>query len=300
MRLFLKFIDFSLIWTLFFPQTSRKVAKSSQRSPVPHTPTSHPTPKAPHTTMRYHLLDALRGFALVNMIAYHTLWDVVQTVPQTIPQTSAGALTPALLFTPAIHTWQQAIGFTFIFLAGFCFPLGRRPLFRGVELIALGEVISLVTFLAIPDEPVRFGVLTLIGFGMLVLALVHAWTRTLHPAWMALLGVLSLAVFVVFHDVQSGGAPSWLYANSFTALLGFPPAGFVSSDYYPLVPHVFVMLAGLCAYRCSSSFLPIFSHHAPTPLGRGLEWMGRHSLAIYLGHQVIIYAVVMGVAQLLA
>ena len=27
--------------------------------------------------MRYYLLDALRGFALINMIAYHGIWDLV-------------------------------------------------------------------------------------------------------------------------------------------------------------------------------------------------------------------------------
>ena len=26
---------------------------------------------------RYHLLDALRGFTIINMIVYHGLWDVV-------------------------------------------------------------------------------------------------------------------------------------------------------------------------------------------------------------------------------
>ena len=69
-----------------------------------------------HAHTRLHLLDSLRGLALLNMIAYHALYDVVYIFghPMGWYQGWPGYL------------WQQCICWCFILLSGFC--AGIRPL----------------------------------------------------------------------------------------------------------------------------------------------------------------------------
>ena len=59
---------------------------------------------------RLHLLDALRGFLLLNMIAYHGLWNLVYLFGVDLLWYRAA---PGYL-------WQQWICWTFITLSGFC------------------------------------------------------------------------------------------------------------------------------------------------------------------------------------
>ena len=85
--------------------------------------------------------------------------------------------------------------------------------------------------------------------------------------------------------------PDALYRNDVTAFFGFPPSDFISSDYYPLIPYVFVMIAGYCTFNvlARANRLAILSVDYTSALGRALRWMGRHSLVIYLLHQPIIF-----------
>ena len=73
-------------------------------------------------TSRYCKLDAVRGIALLNMIAYHAIWDLVYlyNFKWDWYRSERG------------YIWQQGICWTFIFLSGFCLPLGKRPVKRGV------------------------------------------------------------------------------------------------------------------------------------------------------------------------
>ena len=53
---------------------------------------------------RLHLLDALRGFLLLNMIAYHGLWNLVNLFGVNLPWDNAA---------PG-YCWQQVICWAFI------------------------------------------------------------------------------------------------------------------------------------------------------------------------------------------
>ena len=71
--------------------------------------------------------------------------------------------------------------------------------------------------------------------------------------------------------------PDFLYANYFTAYLGFYPFGFFSTDYFPLIPWLFLFWAGFylhhLAERTAQSLRPLRRSVCP-PLG----WLGRNSL----------------------
>ena len=106
---------------------------------------------------RYLVIDWLRGLAIVCMIAYRTVWDFV-----TLWETDFSDPWHRALFEPTVAWIPQYIGFTFIFIAGMSFTLGSRHLVKGLQLIAWSTVISLITWFAIPENPVRFGVLNLL------------------------------------------------------------------------------------------------------------------------------------------
>ena len=192
----------------------------------------------------------------------------------------------------AAYVWQQSICWTFILLSGYCWSLGRHRLKRGLMAFGGGVLVSLVTLLFMPEDPVRFGVLTLLGSTALLTIPLEPLLRRI-PARAGLAGSFSL--FLLLRDVNGGwlgfeGArvlalPGSLYRNLLTAFLGFPAASFYSTDYFSLLPWLFLFWTGYFLWRLR-----------PGDRGSGLRLpgitaMGRHSLLIYLLHQPVIYGV---------
>ena len=80
--------------------------------------------------------------------------------------------------------------------------------------------------------------------------------------------------------------PGVWYANLFTAFFGFFPRGFFSTDYFPLLPWLFLFWAGYFLHFCMGrARMEPLRRSVCAPLG----WLGRHSLGIYLLHQPVIY-----------
>lgn len=103
-------------------------------------------------------LDTLRGLTLLSMMAYHSCWDLVYL--RGLPWSWYHGFWA--------YVWQQSICCTFILLSGYCWQMGRHPLRRGLMSFGGGLAVSLVTALAMPEDPVRFGVLTFLGTAMLL------------------------------------------------------------------------------------------------------------------------------------
>ena len=126
---------------------------------------------------RYALLDELRGLALISMIGYHAMWDLVYMF---------GLYAPWYGGTPGF-LWQQATSWTFILLSGFCLGLGHHPVRRGLIVFGGGALVTLVTLIAIPQDLVLFGVLTFLGSAMILTGLARPLLEKL-PAWAGLAG----------------------------------------------------------------------------------------------------------------
>lgn len=237
---------------------------------------------------RYEKLDGIRGLALLNMIAYHTAWDLVYIYQVNWEwYKSRGA-----------YVWQQGICWTFIFLSGFCLPMGRHTLRRGITIFLGGAVITLATVAAMPQNKVVFGILTLIGSCMLIIHILRKLLDSLSPvaglAWSAVL-------FFLTRDINEGylgfercrlfeATPQLyekLYGNLFTTYLGFPYKEFYSTDYFPIIPWIFLYTMGYFAFcvlnkKKALGFLE-------KGLSKPLEWLGGHSFEIYMVHQPVIY-----------
>jgi len=230
---------------------------------------------------RYQVLDTIRGLALVSMILYHASWDMVYMFGADWPWYHGFAA----------HVWQQSICWTFILLSGYCWSLGRRQLRRGLTVFLCGALITAVTWFFMPGNLVYCGVLTLLGASsMLLVPLAPALERV--PAQAGAAG--SFLLFLVTRDVNAGflgfegmrfaALPAGLYRDHLTALPGFPPADFFSTDYFSLFPWFFLFLTGWFLFRLRPEEVREIRR---VPL---VTAMGRHSLLIYMLHQPAVYA----------
>ena len=235
---------------------------------------------------RYTVPDIIRGISVIAMVIYHTLWDLVYLFDVSIPwfRTEAGVI------------FQQSICWSFILLSGFCLQMGRKKLRRSIIVIVCSLVLTAVTALVMPDSIIIHGVLSLIGVSMLITIPLEKFFNKIHPsAGMA----VSFLLFILSYKVTKGvigignfcllTLPDFLYANTATAFFGFPHEDFFSADYVPLFPWLFLFFTGyfICSLLKRTDRMKMLSAFSCRPL----EFIGRHSLEIYMAHQPIIFGI---------
>lgn len=239
---------------------------------------------------RLDLLDGLRGLALCNMIVYHLLYDLVYLFGVSIPwYTGYGA-----------YLWQQGICWSFILISGISFRLGKKPQQRGLLVFGCALILTAVTYFIMPDQLVVFGILHFLGLAMLLTAWMHPLLKKI-PSGFGLIGAGALFLFTkgIFQGFLGIGdwalvsLPRAFYQQNFLFWLGFPSTAFSSSDYFPLLPWIFLFWAGYYLWDIleGASFLRV-----RIPL---LSTVGRYSLWIYMAHQPIIYGVTWLVMQVI-
>ena len=234
---------------------------------------------------RVALLDILRGIALVNMIAFHTLFDLVYIFGMDVPWYSQWQG----------YIWQQAICWTFILVSGAAMQYGRSAVRRGILVFGCGLLLSLVTALVMPDQLVVFGILHFLGLGMILAGLLRPVLDKIPPlagaAGCFLLFVVLRGVpagFIGVLDLPLAYLPSSWYGSAFLFPLGLPRYDFYSSDYFPLIPWFFLFLTGFFVWGCLKDRVK-----TALPGKNHLGWMGRHSLTIYLLHQPVAYGLLL-------
>ena len=153
--------------------------------------------------------------------------------------------------------------------------------------------IVICTLLFMRNSIIIFGILTFIGSAMLIMLPLERLLRRVN----CYVGFfLSVLLFIIFESVTLGYInlffvklylPKWLFANTFTAFLGFPHPMFVSYDYFPIFPWIFLYIAGYYLFHIFSRLRLMRLLHRPRI--QPIEFIGRHTLIIYLVHQPLIY-----------
>lgn len=237
-------------------------------------------------SVRYHLIDALRGFALVNMVLFHLMYDIFNIFSAETGWNSE----------PLTIIWERFICCSFIILSGVSFNFSHRPFKRGIILNACGFLITIVTVLVIPSQAVWFGILNFLGCTMMLAYPLKAYLENIKPVVGAILNLLLFAFlygvperYVGFFGVELFKLPEFLYGTKALAFIGFPSADFHSTDYFPIIPWIFLFLSGCFAWRviknCNAD--SFFKRKVPF-----FDFIGRHTLIIYLLHQPIIMTAV--------
>jgi uncharacterized membrane protein len=229
---------------------------------------------------RIPLVDAARGTALMAMFVFHLTWDF----------SYFGYIDSQIVFERAFSVFGDAIGSTFLGIAGVSLVLAHAPTFRAqaylrhlAMIVAAAAAVSLATYIFIPEGFIFFGILHCIALASLI-ALPFLFLPWWAAAFVAALAIAVPRLFVspIFD------APVWWW----TGLSTFEPR---TNDYRPILPWLGVLLCGLVLMKIGDRFAlrEYLARWQPrNPASRSIVFGGRHSLAIYLLHQPIFFGIV--------
>ena len=240
------------------------------------------------------LLDGIRGFAIVNMVLFHFLYDFFIIYQKD----------PKWYGKPLVGFWQQMICWTFIFISGMTWRFGKKKIKRGLLLNFWGLVITAITWLAMPQQTVWFGILNFLGCACLLGIPMEKVLKRI-PAVFGIAG--AVFGFFLFQNISIGYLglgesvwiclPQWLYDIKVLTILGLPFPGFYSSDYFPVFPWIFVFLMGYYVLLLLQKKPKLHERfYTPVPL---LTKIGQKSLLIYLLHQPLCMVICAGVNRIM-
>ncbi len=232
-------------------------------------------------------IDIARGVALVAMAIYHFSWDLQHF----------GYVTPPTVDVGGWKLFARADASSFLFLVGLSLVLANSPKIRWrgfsarlARILAGAAAITIVTYVVTPRDFIFFGILHSIAVASLVgLAFLRI------PAPLTLLA--AAAAFA---------APFYLRSPVFDHpalwFIGLSETLRPSSDYVPLLPWLAPVLTGIATARIARRSGVLEWLRARNPAGRIaslLAFAGRHSLAVYLLHQPILFGLVFAASQVM-
>lgn len=249
---------------------------------------AHDASTGSNPALRLDWLDMSRGLALIAMTTFHFAWDLE----------FFGYAPAGMTSLPAFKWYARGIAFSFLLIAGFSFALayghginGRKLLKRTVQIGGAALLISAGTWFATPDRFVFFGILHQIAVASLIMAVfVRANVAIIFVAAILIAALPHMFRHEIF-DVP------WLW---WTGLGTIQPA---TNDYVPVFPWtayaMFGLLLGKLAISRNWLSRPKAQPAASGPAGRGLVFLGKHSLIYYLVHQPVLFALLTAFAYVL-
>lgn len=233
---------------------------------------------------RMDTLDTLRGITIVSMVVYHACFDMVYLFGGDMPWFSE----------KWTYYWQQSICITFILFAGVASTLSHSNFKRGCGLFVAAILMSIVSFMVVPEEIIVFGILHFMGIACILTAILQVPLSKIKPIIGFVVCVLLFTIckqlpngYLGFFDIHLIKLPEKLYTVQFLSLIGLPTPSFFSGDYFPVFPWLFLFWAGFFFWKAVGHKLRgNVSMHIRLPF---FTMFGRHSLLIYLLHQPFLY-----------
>ena len=174
-----------------------------------------------------------------------------------------------------------------------------------------------------PDAIVIMGILSFFGLATLITALLNPLLSRI-PAFAGL--PVSFLLFLLTKEAPYGylgfesfrllELPRFLYHGKIMMVLGFPYDGFYSTDYFPLIPWIFLFFSGYFTWQLilwaallrqkaaeryaflrnasAGRGIPASSVRLPLlekPKCQPLEFLGKNTLPVYMLHQPVLMAI---------
>ena len=216
---------------------------------------------------RYEWLHLWRSLAVLIMVVFHALWDMEWF----------GILPEGTMATPAADIARYIGGGSFIVISGMLALRSERSLRRGFYLLCLGLAVESATSIA--GMPVRFGILQLLGICMIICGALRNRLLSLSGR-----GFTAICILLFFGTWVLTARSRVLWR--FLYPLGLRSEDFYSADYWPLLPWAFLYLLGT---QFGNSLLCDREEKRERKIPAALTFPGRHSLAIYLLHQPLLF-----------
>ncbi|NLM12919.1 MAG: DUF1624 domain-containing protein [Epulopiscium sp.] len=215
-------------------------------------------------------IDFFRGIAIILMMLFHFLYDL------------------QVFYNINIPSWNQfwyyegkLSAILFMLLSGISCTLSKNNLKRGFKVFLIGMLLTIGSYILMPEEYIRFGILHLLGLSMILLHFI----KVIPPVWT---GILSVIIIILGSIMSLMTVNTWILSP-----LGLIHGKFNSMDYYPLFPWFGVFLIGTVIGRIVYKEKKSIFHK--TYKNGFFNFLGRHSLFIYLIHQpiflIILYVV---------
>lgn len=235
------------------------------------------------------LIDLLRTLAITLMIIYHAAYDLAMFHDWDIHVLDGG--------------WKllaRASLILFLFVSGLSQAMSHQSKGPAIRWKRVAQVacsalmVSIATYVIDPSTFVQFGVLHLIAASMIILPFCARW-----KIWNVFLGMMMMIGISMFDISQFS-----IINDQFSIPLGFPPLGYQTVDYVPLIPWFGIILIGYglgYAFGTDAMRWCLWGNTQDALSGRLYEgnptwihvitWPGRHSLLIYLLHQPILLTI---------
>lgn len=201
---------------------------------------------------RITIFDTVRGFTMISMAGFHACYDLAYLYGWDMPW-----------FTQTVFQdiWRASISWVFLFIAGWMCTLSRNNIKRAAKYALAALVVWLATTLVSVDDSVNFGIIYCMAACTGIVALTDPVLKKISARW----GMsLCLVMFALTWSI-----PKTIYPVPYLAWLGFPSPGFVSGDYYPIIPFIFMYLAGYFAAHIAQGIdRPSLAGPTPTPCRR--------------------------------
>jgi uncharacterized membrane protein len=215
-------------------------------------------------------LDSLRGMAVIWMIIFHTFYDL--RMFNFVTWDFSGGLW---------YAFPRFIAFTFLFCVGASLNFGHspRPNWKAMQrrCLKLGSAavaVSVGTYFIFPSQWIYFGTLHCILVGSILGVLV---VNNRKLCW-ALLTLILTCQYILPFDIK------WV-----SSIIQKP-----SIDFIPIYPWFWAILLGILI----GPYLSRIRHLSGMRANRFLNFLGQHSLKIYLLHQPMIFGSIWLIYQL--
>jgi len=248
------------------------------------------TGSASDAPQRLPVVDLLRGLAIAQMVAYHFIYDL----------TYFGWLHFEMTEIAGWVAWRNAIVTQFLLVCGVGVGLGEaagrtgaRFWRRWLQIAGAAALVSIASAWLFGPRWIWFGMLHFVAVALLIARPLASVGGIKGGAVNLAVGAAVLVLGWTVHDER--------FDSQWIGWIGMAADRPPTEDYVPLVPWFGVVAIGigLTAFWTRRGFAtPPALRELDSPPARALRWLGRWPLTIYLVHQPIMMAVLMGVRHL--